>query len=211
MVAGARLRRRRRALTGAGAAAAVALVTAGALLVTSLVAGRSASGPANLGSHAVATSPSPWSSDRVGELISSGTTDSAGELVFSIVPINDAQIPQTHFGVVAGHRKPDGTVTDDLAINEVTGSDSAPGFHVIEAPTDINGVMIPEFGYYAGAVARITGLVGSVTVDAHLAPAPGRPGIVVFWFDGDTRPRDITALDARGQWLPAGDTTVGSG
>lgn len=39
---------------------------------------------------------------------------------------------KSHFGLVAGHRTASGDLVDQLMTNEVTGSDTAPGFRVLD-------------------------------------------------------------------------------
>jgi hypothetical protein len=100
--------------------------------------------------------------------------------------------------------------------NEFSGPDTAPGFHAVVAPEE----GMPEFGYYAGPAAKITGFVGGRRTLAHILADHARwsvnPKIVIFWFSPRANPhaQEVTGLaayNARGKQLPAGHNTVGVG
>ncbi|WP_051174139.1 hypothetical protein [Amycolatopsis orientalis] len=144
----------------------------------------------------------PW-----GDVIGTGVQGEGGELVFYGVKVDVEQLPETTFGIMAGHRSADGKVTAGTVANEYSGSDKAPGFHAVSG--GLNG--IPSFGYYAGPAAKITAKVNGKTVTAHQAAWSVDPNIVVFWFDSGADPRKLAAFDASGKKLPAGNTDVGHG
>ncbi|WP_410658530.1 hypothetical protein [Amycolatopsis sp. lyj-112] len=144
----------------------------------------------------------PW-----GDVIGTGVRGDAGELVFYGVKVDVEQLPETTFGIMAGHRSADGKVTAGTVANEFKGSDKAPGFHAVSG--GLNG--IPSFGYYAGPAAKITAKINGKTVTAHQAAWSVDPKIVVFWFDSANDPAGLAAFDASGKKLPAGNTGVGHG
>lgn len=144
----------------------------------------------------------PW-----GDIIGTGVQGDAGELVFYGVKVDIEQLPETTFGIMAGHRAANGKVTAGTVTNEFEGSDKAPGFHGVSG--GIND--IPSFGYYAGPAAKITATINGKTVTAHQAAWSVDPNVVVFWFDSGADPADLAAFDASGKKLPAGNTDVGHG
>jgi hypothetical protein len=229
MADGRRLRRRRRlvvAAAGTGVAAAV-------LVATAAVAGHLSPGPDRPDRHRVAAEPAtatmgpgtpppaptapPQPSPPLpavpqrgappvpapsGQVIRTGTGDRVGERVFYVFQIEQARLPDVHFGVMAARLLPDGTIVADLAVNEDVGSDRSPGFHAVHDGSDGT----PAFGYYSGPVARITGTVDGRPTAARQAAWSEDPGIVVFWFEPTGRTvADLSALDARGAALPAGN------
>lgn len=163
------------------------------------------------------------------QTVPTGLRGPAGEFVLSVREFVPAEPPETRFGVMLGVRDASGAVTDLIMANEVEGSDVAPGFHAFQAPTTVDDIAAPSFGYYAGPAAKITGKAPSgATIEAGLAEITlfGTP-VVLFWFDpaltgecveGDsagpkTGPAacDVTepaAFDASGAALPAGPRSV---
>jgi hypothetical protein len=114
---------------------------------------------------------------------------------------------------MGGYQNSAGHVSNGVEANEFTGSDVAPGFHAVEAPTTVNGQAVTEFGYYAGPAVKITGTVGGNTVQADQAQWSVNPRIVVFWFSPQADPSGadvagLAAFNAQGQPLPAGHNTV---
>jgi hypothetical protein len=153
-----------------------------------------------------------------GAVIPAGVTDAAGRLVFYAVGIHLAALPGTHFGIMAGHLDPAGRLVPAVETNETAGPASAAGFHAVEAPMRAGSpaVAIPEFGYYAGPAARITGIAGGHRVRARTARWSRDPAIVIFWFPSAAGPartavQDLAAYDRAGHLLPAGHATVGHG
>ncbi len=155
-----------------------------------------------------------------GKVIDTGIRDAAGELVLYVVKVDLRQLPDTHFGVMAGHRAPDGTLTAGVMVNETTGPATAPGFHAVESPISTGQPLVPfpEFGYYAGPAASITGRAGGHGRLLHAQTA--RWGlnhkIVIFWFPPRANPHhrqltSLTARDSHGSPLPAGNNTPGVG
>ena len=119
----------------------------------------------------------------LGAVISTGMQDSVGEKVFYVVEIDaPGELPNIHFGLIAGHRTPDGRLLSGYLANEFRGSDRSPGFHAVSGGERINDQYLPVYGYFAGPAARITGIVHGETVQARLAGWSEDPQIVVFWF-----------------------------
>jgi hypothetical protein len=213
MLRGRRVRRRRRMLAAGGTAVLAAV------LVTVVISIGLPGGPARVPHPVPALAPAQ-SADRgpnapYGAVIQTGIRDSAGELVFYAVKIHMAQLPHTTFGVMAGYQRP-GTLTADVESNEVTGPDTAPGFHAVESPVSANGHPVPEFGYYAGPAAKITGVIGGRRVQASHARWSVNPAIVIFWFSprGNPAAHTVTGLAAyntHGKPLPTGHNTPGAG
>ena len=155
---------------------------------------------------------------REGRVISTGIAGAAGEVVFYGVRIHLRELPGTTFGIMAGQRDSSGGLTPEVETNETTGSDTAPGFHAVESSASVGSpaVAIPEFGYYAGPAAKITAVEGGQQVQAGTARWSVNPGIVIFWFPPGTDPggaplQDLTASDAAGHQLPAGNAAPGNG
>jgi hypothetical protein len=151
-----------------------------------------------------------------GAVIGTGIRNSSGELVFYGVHVHVRQLPEITFGFMGGYRNAAGQLSADVEVNEFSGSDVAPGFHAVEAPTTVNGQAVTEFGYYAGPAVKITGTVGGNTVQADQAQWSVNPRIVVFWFSPQADPSGadvagLAAFNAQGQPLPAGHNTVGHG
>ncbi|KZB81655.1 hypothetical protein [Amycolatopsis regifaucium] len=199
---------KRTLLTGGGIAAAGLAV----VLSTTLTA-NAAPAPAPAPAAEVVEAPvpvraaeepdnTPW-----GDVIGTGVQGDGGELVFYGVKVDIEQLPQTTFGIMAGHRSADGKVTAGTVTNEYSGPDKSPGFHAVSG--GLNG--IPSFGYYAGPAAKITAKVNGKTVTAHQAAWSVDPNIVVFWFDSAADPLKLAAFDASGKKLPVGNPDVGHG
>jgi hypothetical protein len=155
---------------------------------------------------------SPAPPQPYGAVIGTGIQTKSGELVFYGVHVHVKQLPGTTFGIMGGYRDDAGHLSGVVETNETSGSDVSAGFHAIEAP--ING--IPEFGYYAGPAAKITGTVGGQTIQASLAHWSVNPKVVIFWFSATDDPngQDVTSLaafNAQGKPLPPGNSGVGHG
>jgi hypothetical protein len=222
MVRGRRMRLRRRLLACGGAggvAAAVLAVSAGAGWF---------SGPAPApnqfaGAPAAAPSPSAPAPSAVapsglrGTVVHTGIhLSNGGEVVMYVVTVDEPSLPKVHFGVMAGGFSPDSVVIGLVMSNEVNGSDRAPGFHAVQAPTTVEAGAVPEFGYYVGPAAKITGTAGGHKVTAGQAHWSEDPSVVVFWFDPARVPgghdvTGLTAYDAAGHRLTSGNTTIGHG
>jgi hypothetical protein len=213
MLLGGRVRRRRRILAASGSAVLAAVLAA--VVISAGLPGRPGRVP-----HPVPALASGHSADRgrnspYGAVISTGIRDSAGELVFYAVKVHTAQLPQTTFGVMGGYRKA-GKLTADVETNEVTGSDTTRGFHAVESPMSANGHPVPEFGYYAGPAAKITGVVNGRRIQASQARWSVNRKIVIFWFSPRGNPgahtvTGLAAYSAQGKLLPAGHNTPGTG
>ncbi|WP_414944774.1 hypothetical protein [Amycolatopsis sp. cmx-11-32] len=186
----------KRTLLAGGAVLAVVLI--------STLTANAAPAPAPATVQAAEAQPddTPW-----GDVIGTGVQGDGGELVFYGVKVDVEQLPGTTFGIMAGRRPAGGQVTAGITANEFAGSDKAPGFHAVSG--GISGY--PSFGYYAGPPVKITAKVDGKNVTAHQAPWSVDPNIVVFWFDSGADPLELTAFDASGKDLPAGNTGVGHG
>ena len=181
-----------------------------------------------------AAAPQAKSDGALGTVVSTGIRVPGGELVVYAVPVNLAQaptgkravavhdrlhgpgqVPDVHFGVMMGRRSATG-LTPLVETNEVTGSDRSPGFHAVEAAMTVNGVAVPEFGYYAGPAVKITASVNGHQVQARQAAWSQDPSVVFFWFDpaqvpAGAQPTGLAAYDRAGHQLPAGNPSPGQG
>lgn len=214
---GRRLRRRRR--VGAGVAAAVATIA----VAVGVDAVATRPGPPDLpAGEPVATAstgtppttptaaPAPTESPLrpLGTVVDSGIRYGTDARVFFMVPVDVPELPRVTIGLVAGRRAPDGHLTSDFLVNDVSGSDRRAGFHEIgydqqRVPTD---TPVPTFGYFVGPAARIVGTVDGRQVEAKLARWSEDRQVVIFWFDPATlapgTPLDgITARDPQGRRL----------
>ncbi|MFJ9784366.1 hypothetical protein ACIRSS_32660 [Amycolatopsis sp. NPDC101161] len=206
MAGGTRLRRRRRVLTGAAgiaAAAVVVLVFVFAVQLRQPAPAPIAQPPAPV--PATSTTPAPAEDQPMGAVIGTGIRTGRGEIVFFARPVDLPQLPDIHFGLVAGFRS-GGTLQSVLMTNEFRGSDRSFGFHAADGGELSGNDVIPVFGYFAGQVARITTTVHGKTVDASLAKWSEDPNVVVFWFDPVAVPNSavltpLIAYDAAGKRL----------
>ncbi|MEN3310015.1 MAG: hypothetical protein V7603_6217 [Micromonosporaceae bacterium] len=221
MARGRRLRVRRRLLASGGAAALAAAVLAASAGSSWLAQPRPAvpGGTAPPSSAAPSLAAPSWAAqgqDPVGAVVPTGIRLRGGEVVLYAVAVGEPSVPGVHFGVMAGQMDADGRLTARVASNEVTGSDRAAGFHAVQAATEVDGVWMPEFGYYAGPAAKISGSVGGQVIRARQARWSQDPGVVLFWFDpadlpAGKQPSRLSAFDAAGRALPTGDATAGHG
>ncbi|WAL68245.1 hypothetical protein ORV05_10915 [Amycolatopsis cynarae] len=139
------------------------------------------------------------SSTPVGDVVPTGIHDEAGEIVLYAVGLDEAALPDVHFGLAVGHRGPSGRVAMDRVANVITGTDRAPGFRVFDGGTDETETRtwVPAFGYYVGPAARITTTVRGKTVEASLASWSKDPNVVFFWFTRDEVPDGTLATPPR--------------
>jgi hypothetical protein len=217
MRAGGRLRRRRRLVTGAAAAAAIVVLLVGG---SQLIDAKSNSLPGTPTEQAAAApgsppvpTPSPSATEAPkqpwGAVIRTGLASKNGEWVFYAVAIDDAAVPDTHFGIMLGQRLHNDVIVSSVLVNEVSGADRAPGFHRGEGPMVVDGGTIPAFGYVVGKPYRITAVVHGKTVTASQRAWSKDPKVVVFWFDpakvGTGTPiTKLTAYDRLGKLLASG-------
>jgi hypothetical protein len=202
------------ALTVAGVMSANA-ATRPTSTTASRPAGTTASRPAKPPA-ASTPAPAPDSPAPVGAVVPTGIRLPGGEVVLYAVAIGEKSLPGIHFGVMAGQRDAAGRLTARVESNEVTGSDRAAGFHAVQAATEVDGVRMPEFGYYAGPAAKITARAGGRQIQARQARWSQDPGVVLFWFDpadvsAGQDPTHLAAFDAAGHRLPAGNPATGHG
>jgi hypothetical protein len=208
MSRGRRLRRRRRALAAGGFACLAAVLAAAGIGASQL--GRPAAPVQQPPLTAVPPPHRP--AGAYGAAIDTGIRKNARELVFFAVRIRNKHLPGDTFGLMGAYQDRAGHLSGKVETNETSGSDVTAGFHAIEAP--ING--IPEFGYYAGPAAKITGTVGGRTIRAATARWSVNKKIVIFWFSPRDNPgavdvTNLAAFTAHGKKLPPGHSGVGHG
>jgi hypothetical protein len=206
---GTRIRRRRRVLTGTAgiaAAAAVVLVVVFAVQLRQPAPAPVAQPPSPQPAlSTTAASPAPPAEKPIGEVVGTGIRTRAGELVFYARAIDLPELPGVRFGLVAGFRT--GTSLQSvLATNEFRGSDRSFGFHATDGGENLDGEVIPVFGYFAGPAAKITTTVHGATVEAKLAKWTADPNVVIFWFTPEQVPDSasltpLVAYDANGERL----------
>jgi hypothetical protein len=202
MAAGGKLRRRRR-MTATGLTVAAVLLGAGTVSV--LVDRTPATPPAQT---AASSTPGPDASDRpLGDVIVSTLEAQGGVWAFWAVPVDLPDLPDTHFGIMAGRKLADGRLASAVVANEVEGSDRAPGFRTTQSQTKLDIGTVPSFGYYVGPATRITAGFGKQEVVADQAVWSEDPSVVVFWFDpddvpGNGSPTALNAYDRNGGKLP---------
>lgn len=199
MAAGGRLRRRRRLAVGAASGLAVLVLLVGGAQFTR-------SGQPDAGIPVAAASAPVVRNGALGEVIATGLRDGSDERVLYVV---STDLPEVQFGVVSGRRLPDGSLTDDVLVNETEGAGRAAGFHAAQRPMVVDGRTTLAYGYYSGGAARITVLADGKRVEAKHAAWSEDPSIIVFWFDPeqvtpDTTLKSLTAYDSNGRTLPAG-------
>ena len=239
MIQGRRLRRRRRLLAVGGAMGLVLACAAAVSGLSHLRAGTAppAAHPAAAGrtAHRPDVSPGPASAQpspvpspagsggrlvAQGQVIRTGIRGAAGELLLYVAGPGRKHRPGTYFAVAAGYRNAAGNLVPVVLANETAGPDAAAGFHAVEAPLTVGTtrLAIPEFGYYAGAVVKITGTVAGRLVRAHTARWSADPGIVIFWFTPAGHPGQaaatitgLAAYAAGGRRLLAGHAAPGIG
>ncbi len=206
MAGGTRLRRRRRVLTttaGIAAAAVVVLVFVFAVQLRQPAPAPVAQPPAPV--PASSTTPAPAAEQPMGDVIGTGIRTGRGEIVFFARAVDLPELPDIHFGLVAGFRSGE-TLQSVLMTNEFRSSDRSFGFHATDGGELSGNEVIPVFGYFAGQAARITTTVHGKTVEANLAKWTEDPNVVVFWFDPVAVPNSavltpLIAYDADGKRL----------
>ena len=154
----------------------------------------------------------PPSADPKGDVIPAGF----GDWAFWVEPVDIGQ-SGIEFGVMAGTKK-GSSLTPVVMANETEGDDTAPGFHAVQGGMIVgeDNAATPAFGYYAGPAAKITAQGKGGTVTARQAVWSGDSAVVVFWFDPaevgkEFMPKNLTAFDAAGERLPAGNNRPGVG
>ncbi|CRK57207.1 hypothetical protein [Alloactinosynnema sp. L-07] len=212
MAEGTRLRRRRQARIVVGSVTAVAAVTAIAVAGASWLrppdpgmvgAPPSISTPTPTPTTVPTTPPDPSGPPMLGDMIRTGEADASGELVFYV-----HELAQGRFGITAGRRAADGTVSYRYTTNETDGTDRGPGFHGASVATGTT----PAFGYYVGPAVKITAKIAGKTAVAHQAEWSVDRSLKIWWFDLSTdEPTGLAAFDAGGKPLPAGNTGFGRG
>ncbi|MEW2432285.1 hypothetical protein AB0877_30165 [Micromonospora sp. NPDC047644] len=224
---GRRLRTRRR-VAGAGAAT---LATGFAAMVVVVAAG--ASGPGDPAPterpQPVAVAPpsvgvSPWAEKSppgstppptmgrdvpqpkpMGQIVDTKVRHGQDRRVYYFVAVSVPGEPKVSIGLAAGRQAPDGSLTTDILVNDVYGSDRSAGFHQI-GYDDGAAAPVPTFGYFVGPAKRIIGTVDDRQVDARVAPWSADKQVLIFWFDPaqlspGERLDGIVAHDANGRRL----------
>jgi hypothetical protein len=144
-------------------------------------------------------------------VIRTGLTEGDGEWVLYAKPIEENEaIPDTAFGIMLAFQAPGQELVDAVMANETSGSDRAPGFHAVQGSMEIEQGVTPTFGYYSGPATKITAKAGGKTLTASQAPLGEDDTIQVFWFDAGGL-KGLTAYDAAGRKLPAGNAEPGVG
>jgi hypothetical protein len=161
---------------------------------------------------AASTPEAPPAPAALGDVIDAGFAAKEGSWVFYAVAVDEKSLPGTHFGVMAGRRLPDGSLTTGVMANEFEGSDRAPGFHAVQAGMGVEGEQTPSFGYYVGDATKITARAGGRTVTAKQAAWSEDAAVKIFWFDPAAGAvSDLKAYDSAGRTLPAGNDQVAVG
>lgn len=194
--------------TGAAVACAAVLVTANVALASRNPAPSSfeAAAPATLAPSA--PSATTAAAEIAPSIITTGIKAGAGEWVLYTQPINEKAIPKITFGLMLGYSVDGKEPVDAVMANEAEGSDKAPGFHAVQGSMEIDQGVTPTFGYYVGPAAKITAKAGGKTLTAEQSALDD--SIQVFWFDADGI-KNLTAYDADGEKLPAGNPAPGVG
>lgn len=210
MADGTRIRRRRRVLTsaaGVAAAAAVVLVVVFAVQLRQPAPAPVAQppSPASVTPTTGATTGATPAERPIGDVVGTGIHTRRGEIVFFARAVELPELPDTHFGLVAGFRSGQ-ALQSVLMTNEVRGSDRSFGFHATDGGELSGDEVIPVFGYFAGPAARITTTVHGQTVEASTAKWTEDPNVVIFWFDRAAVPNSavltpLIAYDAAGKRL----------
>lgn len=200
---GRRLRTRRRvagagaATLAAGLAAVVVVVAVGArpgdpptterpppVAVAPPPAGVSPMAPNSLGPTPPPTmAPDVPPPKPLGQVIDSGVRHGTDQRVYYVVKVSVPGQPKVSIGLAAGRRAPDGTLTTDILVNDVEGTDRGPGFHEIGYDERESAAPVPTFGYFVGPAQRIIGTVNGRQVDARLTRWSADKEVVIFWFD----------------------------
>ena len=212
MAAGGRLRRRRRLVSAAAGGVAVLVLLVGGAQIA-----QHTGWPAqpNGGGAKVAAQPSTMPTPEgglLGDVIGTGLRTGTDEWVFYAQPVNDATIPETHFGIQLGRRLPSGAIVGAVMANEASGSDRSPGFHAVQSGARIEDRQTPTFGYYVGVITKITAKAGGKTVTAKRALWSDDQTVTVFWFDpGAGALSNFIAYDKAGKAIPGGTVSAGHG
>ncbi|MBQ1015269.1 hypothetical protein KBX53_30935 [Micromonospora sp. M51] len=201
---GRRLRTRRRV----AAAGAATLATGLAAAVVAVAVGVSGPGdptpteplpPAAVAPPTVADSPSAQKSpDRtppptlasdtplakpLGQLVDSGVRHGSERRMYYFVPVSVPGVPKVSIGLAAGRQTTGGSLTTDLLVNDVEGSDRSAGFHQIGYDEGSAAAPVPTFGYFVGPAKRIIGTVDGRQVDARVTRWSLDSQVVIVWFD----------------------------
>ena len=207
MADGTRLRRRRRMLSGTAGIAAAAVVVLVVVFAVQLRQPPPApvAQPPSPKPALSTTAPAPPAEQPIGEVVGTGIRTPAGEVVLYARAIDAPELPGVRFGLVAGFRS--GTSLQSVLVtNEIRGSDRSFGFHATDGGENLDGQVIPVFGYFAGPAVRITTTVRDKTVEASLAKWTADPNVVIFWFDPAKVPDSasltpLVAYDVNGKRL----------
>jgi hypothetical protein len=119
----------------------------------------------------------------LGQLVDSGVRYGDDRRVFYVVPVSVPGVPKVSIGLAAGRQAPDGSLTTDILVNDVDGSDRSAGFHEIGYDQRSAAAPVPTFGYFVGPAKRIIGTVNGRQIDARLTPWSGDKQVMIFWFD----------------------------
>ncbi|MET8357277.1 hypothetical protein [Micromonospora sp. NPDC005171] len=143
----------------------------------------------------------------LGQFVDSGVRHGIDRRIYYFVRVSVPGAPKVSIGLAAGRQAPDGSVTTDILVNDVEGSDRSAGFHQIGYDEEsVAAASVPTFGYFVGPAKRIVGTVDGRQVDARVARWSADPQVVIFWFDPaqltpGERLDGIIALDGSGHRL----------
>ncbi len=119
----------------------------------------------------------------LGQLVDSGVRHGSERRVYYFVPVSVPGEPKVSIGLAAGRQASGGSLTTDILVNDVEGSDRSAGFHQIGYDEGSAPAPVPTFGYFVGPAKRIIGTVGGRQVDARVARWSFDSQVVIFWFD----------------------------
>ncbi|MEU4222382.1 hypothetical protein AB0F10_44470, partial [Actinoplanes sp. NPDC026623] len=158
----------------------------------------------------------PRHEGALGDIVDTGMRTNGFPRLLWVTEIDEAALPDTAIGLAAGRRDAGGRLVTDVVSNEFEGSDRAPGFHALQAPTTVGSEKVPAFGYYVGDAARITVTAGGRKVTARQVVWSEDPSVVLFWFSLDQvgsadHLGRAGAYGANGRSLPAGNAEFGVG
>jgi hypothetical protein len=164
--------------------------------------------PASDGANAV-----PW-----GALIKVGPDASGKAVVIYGFHIENSQVPCDKVGFMLGTATAAGqvaAVTGEVAANETSGSDLAPGFHATSESGGGNQISNWYiFGYYVGDATSISIPEKESALPASAAtvvPWSVNPDVKIWWIGGSGAVPNVgvpTATDAQGNVLPAGNAST---
>ena len=228
MKSGRRLRRRRAAARAAAALTVLALFAGGVQISGLLDRSDQRNTPAVTPTPTTRATPggvlhiqdktSMGLAAPLGEVIDTGLRTGPGRQEWVIYGVSGKGLRGASFAFAIGFRKGNDTVTADYLATEYPGFDStAPGFHPMQGDAYMqDGSILPAFGYYVGAAAKVTASYDGKPVTARTVRWSRNHGVTVFWFDTDVVNggaakgglTNVQAVDAAGRRLPQGHLVI---